>query len=142
MAQEGLARNKAGPICQVRGQSSKFISGSTVRTLLKEQGCKMTPGPKPQTCSSPFRGVSWHKKSGKWRAVVLVDHTPRHLGFPHAAERFCINAVSNLKAIVTHEQLKVGQCDRGRVIWRPQIVDTIHETCLAEAEMILANVMP
>jgi len=35
---------------------------------------------KPKTCSSRFRGVSWHKKCGKWRAVAHVDGKPRHLG--------------------------------------------------------------
>jgi hypothetical protein len=56
------------------------IGITTVRTLLKEQGYKPKTRLKPKTCSSRFKGVSWHKKCEKWRAVLYVDHKPRHLG--------------------------------------------------------------
>jgi hypothetical protein len=56
------------------------VGKRTVQTLLKEQGYKPKSRLKPKTCSSRFRGVSWHKKCGKWRAVIHVDHKPRHLG--------------------------------------------------------------
>jgi hypothetical protein len=41
------------------------IGKTTVRTLLKEQGYKPGLHLKPKTCSSRFRGVSWHKRSGQ-----------------------------------------------------------------------------
>jgi hypothetical protein len=70
---------EAGSRCQ--DIATRFrISITTVRTLLKEQKYKPKSRVKPKTCSSRFRGVSWHKKCGKWRAVAHVDGKPRHLG--------------------------------------------------------------
>lgn len=30
--------------------------------------------------TSKFRGVSWHKKAGKWRAYICLDDKHKHLG--------------------------------------------------------------
>lgn len=38
------------------------------------------------TNSSGFKGVSWHKASGKWHAQITVDGTTRHLGLHKTAE--------------------------------------------------------
>jgi hypothetical protein len=30
--------------------------------------------------TSRFKGVSWHKKAGKWRAVIALNRKHKHLG--------------------------------------------------------------
>lgn len=52
---------------------------------------------KPATNSSGFKGVSWHKRSGKWQAVIASDRKTRHIGLfdtPEAARTaYCEAAV-------------------------------------------------
>ncbi|HEV7299219.1 MAG TPA: AP2 domain-containing protein [Tepidisphaeraceae bacterium] len=31
-------------------------------------------------CTSAYKGVSWHRQRGRWRAQIVVDGAPRHLG--------------------------------------------------------------
>lgn len=49
--------------------------------------------------SSRFKGVSWHKAAGKWRAAIIVNRRKRHLGlFADEAEAARVYDVAALEA--------------------------------------------
>jgi hypothetical protein len=64
-----------------RDLAARFEIGKrTIHQLLREQNCINIARPKPKACSSRFRGVSWHKKSGKWTAYVNRNKKFLYLG--------------------------------------------------------------
>jgi hypothetical protein len=56
----------------------------------KTDDLKELPNQKPVTEPAKFKGVSFHKKSGKWQAHVRINGKPKHLGLfdtPEAANQ-------------------------------------------------------
>jgi len=45
------------------------------------QHADILPRPRSITGLSHYRGVDWHKKQGRWRAVIQIDGRKKHLGY-------------------------------------------------------------
>ena len=56
---------------------------------------------KPKNNTSGFKGVSWHKKTGKWQARIRINDKQKYLGLFDTAEEahqvYCENAKTSHK---------------------------------------------
>ena len=54
-------------------------SRSNLRIATQAQNCKNRSKTRAAS-SSPYKGVSWHKRIGKWQAYIMVNYQRQHLG--------------------------------------------------------------
>jgi len=57
---------------------------SNLRLVSHANNCKNSALRRDNACR--LKGVSWHKHTGRWRAVVQINGRPRHLGLFDTAE--------------------------------------------------------
>jgi len=73
------------------GMQTDHINGDTLdsrrinlRTATSKQNQQNRSGDKQS--SSKYKGVSWHKNTGKWRAYITVESKFKHLCLSHSEE--------------------------------------------------------